>query len=184
MKTKILRFVYRISGLRFLVSVIGSFVLRYRLRVRMVPMSYKVFVWSLGVMFGGSAVFVSLSYDSILGGQAFIFEQVEALEVSEAVAVNSEPIAETLTATFTAYSAGDGYTPGMVMASGREVYAGAVACPRDMALGTVIEVEGIGRLTCADRMAQRLDGMFDVYMGSIGEALAFGKKSMRYSVVK
>ncbi len=85
-------------------------------------------------------------------------------------------------AVFTSYSSGDGYTPGTVMASGKKVYVGAVACPRDMALGTVIEVDG-RRLTCEARKALRFDWEFDIYAAGIDEALEFGRKELAYSII-
>jgi hypothetical protein len=43
-----------------------------------------------------------------------------------------------------------------LMASGKGVYEGAVACPKFLALGTVVKIEG-KLYTCEDRYATRLD---------------------------
>lgn len=57
----VLKFLYRVSGLKAVVSLVESAVLRYRLRVRMVPVSYKLFVLSLGILIGGSGVYLQLT---------------------------------------------------------------------------------------------------------------------------
>lgn len=87
-----------------------------------------------------------------------------------------------LSAVFTRYSAGDEYTPGRIMASGREVYIGAVACPRSMALGTRIDVENIGVLTCEDRKSARFDD-FDIYTETPEKALSIGTKTLSYRIL-
>lgn len=173
------RFVYRVSGLRAVVSCISSAVLRYRLRVRMVPSSYKVFVWGLGLITGATGMFLFASWEDFTAGQSIVFENVQALEVVEVV----EPV-EWQSAIFTSYSAGDGYTPGITMASGRKVYVGAVACPRDMALGTKIQTEDGRTLTCEDRKAIRFNGEFDIYASTVDEALQFGRKTVKFKIVK
>jgi 3D (Asp-Asp-Asp) domain-containing protein len=87
-------------------------------------------------------------------------------------------------AEFTAYSAGDGYTPGIIMASTKEVYEGAIACPSKYKFGTKIEVEG-KIYTCEDRMAKRFrEGeYFDIYMNDINKALQFGRKELAYKII-
>lgn len=91
---------------------------------------------------------------------------------------------EEIRAEFTAYSAGDGYTPGIIMASTKEVYEGAIACPAKYKFGTKIEVEG-KIYTCEDRMAKRFrDGeYFDIYMNDINKALQFGRKELAYKII-
>jgi hypothetical protein len=82
-------FVYRFSGLRYVVDEVRSFVFRYKLRVRMVPVSYKLFVLLIGMSIGGSGVFVRLEYSpekltfenpAILPVQA---KEVETVKVDE-----------------------------------------------------------------------------------------------------
>jgi 3D (Asp-Asp-Asp) domain-containing protein len=86
---------------------------------------------------------------------------------------------------FTAYSAGDGFTPGTVMANGKEVEEGMIACPSKYVFGTKIEVEG-NIYECADRMAKRFrDGnYFDMYMDDIESAKKFGRKQLKFNVIK
>lgn len=82
-------FVYRFSGLRYIVSEIESFVLRYRLRVRMVPVSYKMFILTLGVLIGGSSVFVHLEYSNFVAPEKWTFENPAIIPVQA-----KEPIVE------------------------------------------------------------------------------------------
>ena len=132
-------------------------------------------LWGLGVVFGGSVVFVALKTPELLEPQVVTFYNAPLVQVVEAK--EEKP----MTAIFTAYSAGDGFTPSDTMASGRKVYVGAIACPRSMALGTVIVVQGKS-YTCEDRKAKRFDGEFDIYMDTRDEALAFGRKELAFSV--
>lgn len=134
-------------------------------------------LWSLGVAFGGSLVFVSLEAPKLLETQSVTFENVPLVQKAEVKEV------KTLSAVFTAYSKGDGFTPSDTMASGKKVYEGAIACPRSIALGTVIEVQG-KKYTCEDRMALKNDGNFDIYMETRAEALSFGRVTLDYSIVK
>jgi len=85
---------------------------------------------------------------------------------------------------FTAYSAGDGFTPGTVMANGKEVSEGMIACPSKYTFGTKIEVEG-NVYECADRMAKRFrDGnYFDLYMDDIESAKKFGRRQLEFRVI-
>jgi len=180
------RFFMKYSGVGFLLIRVESFILRYRLCIRMTPISYKVFLWSLGVIFGGSSVFVSFEsqnvLETILDDKNIIIEQALAIEIPEKVKeIEKWEIAE-----FTSYSAGDGFTPGTVMASGRTVYVGAIACPSRYAFGTVVEVRGVGMFTCEDRMAKRFrDGsFFDIYADSVDTARQFGRLALEYRIIE
>jgi 3D (Asp-Asp-Asp) domain-containing protein len=87
------------------------------------------------------------------------------------------------TGTFTAYSVGDGYTPGTIMASGKKVYEGAVA-NNCLDLGTKIKVNGKVKVV-EDRMKSDRDcSHFDIYMATITEAKKFGKQDIEYEVIK
>ena len=137
--------------------------------------SKLLWLWGLGVVFGGSAVFVALKTPEMIEPQVVTFYNTPLVQVVEAK--DEKP----LTAIFTAYSAGDGYTPSETMASGRKVYVGAIACPRRIALGTIIVVQG-KKYTCEDRKAKRFDGEFDIYMATRSEALEFGRRELVYNV--
>lgn len=83
---------------------------------------------------------------------------------------------EAIEAIVTAYTASPDETddtPG-IMASGKEVYDGAAACPRRIELGTKIVIDG-QEYTCEDRMHIRFDDRFDILMESKEEARAWGK---------
>lgn len=86
----VLKFVYRISGLQYVVSEVQSFVFRYKLRVRMVPVSYKLFVLVVGMAIGGSGVFVYLSYPTAVEENRIIIENTRIIEPVQA----KEPIIE------------------------------------------------------------------------------------------
>lgn len=84
---------------------------------------------------------------------------------------------EKINATIYAYSSEPAQTDSrpFEMASGYEVYKGAIACPARLPFGTKVEIRG--RLyTCEDRMAKRYrDGdNFDIWMQSKEEAIAWG----------
>ena len=137
----------------------------------------KLVLVSLGLIIGASGMFVSLEAPKLLETQSVTFENVPLAQKAEAKE------AKTLSAVFTAYSKGDGFTPSDVMASGKKVYEGAIACPRSIALGTIIEVQG-KKYTCEDRMALKNDGNFDIYMETRAEALSFGRVTLDYLIVK
>ena len=46
------RFVYRVSGLQKLVESVRTYLFHYKLRIRMTPLSYKVFLFMLGLFIG------------------------------------------------------------------------------------------------------------------------------------
>ena len=78
----------------------------------------------------------------------------------------------------TAYTAGDGYTPGVTMANGERVHVGAIAC-NDYPIGTIIEIDGTG-YTVKDRMLN--DGMIDIYMDSYNQAIKFGRQTKQVTI--
>ena len=82
-------------------------------------------------------------------------------------------------AVITAYTASEDETDSEpeIMASGKKVYIGAVACPRHLKLGTVVEIQG-KELVCEDRMALKNDGKYDIFVGSKAEAYAFGRRQL------
>lgn len=95
----VVKFVYQISGLHYIVSAVESFVLGYRLRLRMIPVSYKLFILTLGVIIGGSGVFVHLEYSSLVTAEKWEYENpaintVQAKEVEKVEKV--ETVEETI----------------------------------------------------------------------------------------
>ena len=83
-----------------------------------------------------------------------------------------------ITAEVTAYSEFDScHYPNCVMASGKRAYVGAIACPRNIPLGTKVVIDG-AEYTCEDRTAKYLDGRYDIFTGyrqeAYDKALKFG----------
>lgn len=90
---------------------------------------------------------------------------------------------------FTAYSPTAAETDAhpRLMASGKEVYVGAIACPSAFDFGDRIRIIGMGIFTCEDRMARRHRNKkhrFDIFMKSRKKAIAFGVRKLPYEVVK
>lgn len=52
-------FLLRIIGIVSLFEYVRGIVFAYKLSLRMIPVSYKLFVWGLGVLFGSSFVFLA-----------------------------------------------------------------------------------------------------------------------------
>ncbi len=77
-------FFYRVSGLQYVVSEIQSFVFRYQLRVRMVPVSYKLFVLLIGMSIGGSGVYIHTEYPIALDDNRIIIENTRIIEPVQA----------------------------------------------------------------------------------------------------
>jgi 3D (Asp-Asp-Asp) domain-containing protein len=95
--------------------------------------------------------------------------------------------AETLNAKVYAFSSTETQTDGnpIRMASGKDVYDGAVACPSRYAFGTHVEIAG-KVYTCEDRMAPKYrDGNnFDVWMPSYEKAREWGVQNLTVKILK
>lgn len=91
------------------------------------------------------------------------------------------PIQE-VRAIVTAYSEIDScHYENCVMASGSRAYIGAVACPRDVSLGTRVVIAG-KEYKCEDRTHQNFDGRYDIFMGygadSYEKAVEWGRREL------
>jgi len=141
-------------------------------------------MWVVGVLAGASWTFSIIEGSRVVGDMLTpkVYASSKGAELVEEV-VTAEPAPEWREAVVTAYTAGDGYTPGTVMASGRTVYVGAVACPRNIPLGTVVEIEGVGIRMCEDRKALRFDGEFDIYMSDYSDAVSFGRGMKKWRII-
>jgi len=68
-----------------------------------------------------------------------------------------------------------------IMASGKFVYIGAVACPRAIPLGTKVEIGGFEYI-CEDRTSLWIENergpTFDIFFWSYDEAINFGVKKL------
>jgi len=98
----------------------------------------------------------------------------EAQNASHAQA-QAQPV-DVYMARVTAYS-----LPG-TMASGKEVYFGAVGCPRAIPLGTRVEIGDLGHFICEDRTAKHNDGTFDVWIDDYDAAIQFGVRYLSVTV--
>ncbi len=70
-----------------------------------------------------------------------------------------------------------------IMASGKRVYIGAIACPREIPLGSIVEIEGEYYI-CEDRTAVKHNGVFDILSFSEGEAKNYGRQNKEVRVYK
>jgi len=138
-------------------------------------------MYVVGVLAGASWAYTIIEGSRVVGDM--MTPRVYASSKGAEVVESAEHDQEWKEAVVTAYTAGDGYTPGTVMASGRTVYVGAVACPRDIPLGTVVEIEGVGIRMCEDRKALRFDGEFDIYMSDYSDAVSFGRGMKKWRVI-
>lgn len=177
-------FLYRITGVQWAISEIDIRVSAYRIRLNIVPVSYKLFILVIGMSIGSSAMFVYLEAPEtleMLTSKTVVIEQAQAKEAPVSVAIKEAwSVAE-----FSAYTASVDETDAspLIMASGKEVYIGAIACPRDIKLGTTIEVKGHGVYVCEDRMNARYTNHFDLFMLTKAEAREFGRKSLQYKII-
>lgn len=92
---------------------------------------------------------------------------------------------ERISATVYAYNSTEAQTDGnpTIMASGKEVYLGAIACPSRYAFGTTVYLllgQTVEGYTCEDRMAPRYrDGnYFDIWMPYEKDAKEWGVKTV------
>lgn len=181
----LVQFVYKFSGLRFVVEGVQSYAFNYRLRLRFVPLSYKLFLVCLGAVgsYGWNTAYTLYNEQSTY---TITYEQPHAVNIAQAKteAVQSEPVEEWKQAEFSAYTASVDETDGspLIMASGKMVYVGAIACPRTVELGSRVEVRGVGSFVCEDRMNARYTEHFDIFKLTKDEAYKFGRKSLEYRI--
>ena len=82
-----------------------------------------------------------------------------------------------ITAEISAYTADIAETDDrpLEMANQATVHDGAIACPRNIALGTLVEING-SFYNCEDRMNARYKNNFDIFMWDKQEAIKFGRQ--------
>lgn len=82
-----------------------------------------------------------------------------------------------VSATVTAYNPTEAQTDSTpnIMANNQEVHEGAIACPRYLKFGTLVEIDNI-IYTCTDRMHPKNDGLFDILMFGEQEAINWGRQ--------
>ncbi len=95
-----------------------------------------------------------------------------------------EPIPLRFSATVTAYSSSPDETWGdpFTTASGRRVFDGLVACPREFPFGTKFKI-GNDTYLCFDRLHQKFDDRFDIWMSTKNAAKQFGKQQLVVEVL-
>lgn len=121
-------------------------------------------------------------------GSAPLNGMLEEINPLEAAFGPPEETTDPHVGVFTAYTPSVAETDSTprIMASGNEVYVGAIACPSAMDFGTRIRILGMGLYTCEDRMARRhriKKHRFDIFMNTRKEALQFGVRKLKYQVV-
>lgn len=140
-------------------------------------------------MFTVSLVCLVLSmFVFILIPMCILFYSIFWVDKSEPMVYNEPKVEETIveeiedyivrTMLVTAYTVGDGYTPGTIMANGQEVFVGAVAC-NDYPLGTKIHIDG-NEYVVADRMLE--DGKVDIYMDSYEDCMNWGVREKEVKI--
>jgi 3D (Asp-Asp-Asp) domain-containing protein len=148
---------------------------------------FRLFLVTLGGVIGASGVFVSYEAPKLIQSETVTFYNASIVQTVEAKQVEAiEVVSEWKTAEFSAYTASVSETDAspLIMASGKMVYLGAVACPRSIDLGEKIEIKGLGVYTCEDRMNIRYTNNFDIFMLTKAEALKFGRQTMKYKIIK
>ena len=69
------------------------------------------------------------------------------------------------------------------MASGHWTFIGAVACPREIKLGTWVRIDG-REYVCHDRTNKRLNGRYDIYDSREDKELfAWGKRKLNVEII-
>lgn len=98
---------------------------------------------------------------------------------------------------FTAYAVGDGATPSTVTATGHDVSTSALydhpkfgrifivaVDPTVIPLGSVVEIEGIGKAIALDTGGAIKGSRIDLFMSSPSEAIKFGRQSHNVKIVE
>ena len=91
-------------------------------------------------------------------------------------------------ATVTAYSEIDScHYPNCAMSSGERAYIGAVACPRNIKLGTRVVIDNTPYI-CEDRVSLMYPNRFDIFMGygieSYNKAINYGNQTKEIKLYK
>ena len=71
-----------------------------------------------------------------------------------------------------------------LMASGRQVYSGAVACPAFLKLGTKVIIKG-REYVCQDRMHQRYrnGNYIDIWFENCADAIKWGRRKLEVNLI-
>ena len=85
----------------------------------------------------------------------------------------------------TAYTSEEDQTDSdpFIMASGKMVYDGAIACPRYLEFGTRVEIDG-RVYVCEDRMNKRYTDRHDIWFADKQEAMNWGVRTLPVALLK
>lgn len=139
-------------------------------------MFYKTLLATQGALIGAMLLVVSLLSISVPTGEDIV------LRPEPPVKHASQPLR--FRATVTAYSSSPDETWGdpFVTASGRHVFDGLVACPREFPFGTKFKI-GNRTYQCFDRLHEKYDDRFDIWMSTKNQAKRFGKRRLYVEVL-
>ncbi len=120
-------------------------------------------------------VAIFIVHTSKVAGNEVVAIQNQFLETSVASWQTPNYRTIEIVATVTAYSSTPEETDDtpFLTASGEIVDAQTIACPKDIPFGSVVETSW-GQYTCDDRMHERNEGKFDIWMETKIEAIEFG----------
>lgn len=119
------------------------------------------------------ALYLAVSAPKVSNVSIVVYS-VESSEIKEQPAI--QPLHEVYIARVTAYALTG------TMASGKQVYFGAAACPRAIPLGTFVEIGTLGDFKCEDRTALKNDGTFDIWAGDYDSAIQFGVQHLSITI--
>lgn len=77
-------FVFWVTGLEWLTSKIHDHVSAYKRQLNIVPVSFKIFMWSLGVITGATSMYVLEHHTTLFAQEDWSFEQVVKIQPVEA----------------------------------------------------------------------------------------------------
>lgn len=117
---------------------------------------------------------------SIIIAQKPKIEEITAIVMYEEVAKYN--------AVTTAYSEFDScHYPNCEMASTKRAYVGAIACPRNIKLGTKVSVDNKDYI-CEDRVSLKYPDRFDIFMGygeeAYNKAINYGNQTKEIKIFK
>lgn len=86
----IIKFVYKVSGIKWVVDEVSCQVMAYKLRLRMVPATYKMFLIVIGMSIGASGMYVALVAPEVMMSVSRVYENNNPLIIEPAHAKEVE----------------------------------------------------------------------------------------------
>jgi 3D (Asp-Asp-Asp) domain-containing protein len=149
--------------------------------------SFRIIVVFLGTLIGVSCNYALHVYEDMLSAHLHEAQTSPGNLFEQNVYASQTDRAFVRTGEFTAFIPTVTRTRSIAqpMASGKETYEGAIACPEWFSFGTRIEIENVGIFTCEDRMAEeyRSRNNFDILIADYDNAMEFGRQQLRYRVL-